>query len=147
MEEHGWSTERLKREVGEVKAQRWIDSGKLRWSPDELTGDDSMEMRVWHVPYKWRSSSGVESTSGSITTADEVGEDDAKAFQEMADPESAAGKTVVKQEPESAESILKSKVDEWNRGVKMSLRTWQDRETELRGWCIVSMVMMVGGMV
>jgi hypothetical protein len=41
----------LEKEVGPVKAKKWIASGKMQWRPDQVTGDDDEEMREYEVAF------------------------------------------------------------------------------------------------
>eukprot|EP00959_Pyramimonas_sp_CCMP1952_P209887 4391403-Pyramimonas_sp.AAC.1 len=50
---HWWSADRMDREMGAVKAQRWRDSGKIKNRPDQLTGSTDKDHIEWCVPVSW----------------------------------------------------------------------------------------------
>ena len=135
-EVHDWSTERLKREVGEVKAQKWMNSGKLSWSADEITGEDSVDMRTWHIPVRWTTSINGQSSSATMAAAEEAGAEDVKDFAAAFDIDDDKGSVdpAIKTEkvPESPADALAAEVANFKKSIMVTLRTWQDKETKIK---------------
>ena len=50
---HRWSKHEMQQKIGFTKAKGWIESGKLPYEPDRITGDSSPECREYLVPITW----------------------------------------------------------------------------------------------
>jgi len=141
---HRWSTEKMKLEVGSFKAQKWIDSGKLAWTADPITGEDDVAMREWHIPITWTAkTSADEAQSSLVGKEDIVGKDGYADFKEAfsladvgaedaADTTSTANSEIKSEEKEvDPEDATKKSVQAFKKSVGITLRKWQDSETTL----------------
>ena len=73
---HMWSKYQMEQEVGPAKAAGWINSGKLQWFPDSITGCDDPEVREYKVPVQWlRVLESSENTFQLENTGDTTKED------------------------------------------------------------------------
>ena len=53
MDFYYWNKFVMDRELGAKVGEVWRKSGKLRWEPCPVTGDESEDLKVWACPQRW----------------------------------------------------------------------------------------------
>ena len=122
---------------GESKHMLWIDSGKLRWTPDPLTGSEETLRREYEVPLKWtREHEGREGRT-EIFTETETKAEDYTNLRSLCDKGEAASETagptaIVKKGPGfDHDTAMQQRVDEFLASPKLGFgkvqKKWSSR--------------------
>ena len=129
-----WCKFEMTKNVGEAKAEAWIQSGKLTWHPDRVTGSEDPEVREYEVPVKWlRTAHGAKSSMGVKTEA-ETSEQDMINLQSMSrssksDYALEIADKAVKEEPKDPEELKQEQVKIFLKDAGTTL--WRLQDTHL----------------
>ena len=132
-----WTAEQMRKELGSVKAEALISSGKLKWQACSVTGSTEIELREFEVPQKWKEDVRGKSSSAIVSgQEDATGADILELEKAFEDNTEEGGKPKVKEEqldPEQERVIAQQlENNEFLAGAGGALRLWQDFQTELQ---------------
>ena len=110
-----WSEFEMTKEIGPHKTRLWVDSGKLTWRPDPVTGSTEKEHVEYRVPRDWVVKSDAELDKMKMFVDGDAKDDDVVNLKSLSVNSGSASSTgandvVVKTEPQSADSKVKDRV-------------------------------------